>query len=209
MATFVAAYTQHRGDKISGEPTTMAHRESIANRWVAARDGMQATFIWRGLARPVAEVLSEMLDECSENLAQLGARRSDFVLIEMMIRKRKCQADYLLTLAERYPDPYQLGSVVVKMLRHREAYDEFLEQGLVLDPRPPLDQDQIRELHLNEIGEATLFQHSRDIMRLPAPTVDAILKELIDSGEVCCEVIPERGKLLSRTSAPTRNGRAF
>src|SRR5262249_13889305 len=111
LATFIAAYLHHRGTQVEERPLSpREYRDRMTNRWAAARFGRQGTFHWDGALRPVAEVLDEMLDECAEALAALGVRRAELHLVNAMIEKRVCQADFVLDLASRYPDPYCLAS---------------------------------------------------------------------------------------------------
>jgi gamma-glutamyl:cysteine ligase YbdK (ATP-grasp superfamily) len=106
LATFVAAFVHQRGTRVEERaPGAREYLDALTNRWSASRHGLQATFLWNSVQRPVVEILDEMLDECGPALAQLGARREDFGLIGTMLQKRLCQADYALDLAERYPEP--------------------------------------------------------------------------------------------------------
>jgi gamma-glutamyl:cysteine ligase YbdK (ATP-grasp superfamily) len=199
MATVVAAYTHHIGTKpIPNEVSPQEYREYLTNRWTAARYGMQATLEWNGGYRPVAEILDEMLDDCSEELAALGARRSDLTLVNQMIRKRMCQADYVIELMQRYPEPYALASAHAKLVRHWDVFDEYLEKAAPLEPAPAVDHDQVLAVHADAIGEDTHFYNSRDPMKYPPPVADQIIEEMVEKGMVSREVVPNRGILLSR-----------
>ncbi|HEX5322261.1 MAG TPA: glutamate-cysteine ligase family protein, partial [Capsulimonadaceae bacterium] len=199
LATFVAAYMHYLGTQpIPENVTASEYRQYLTNRWTASRYGMQATFQWDSGHRPVADLIEEMLDQCSEELSTLGARRSDLVLINQMLRKRICQADFVIDLAERYPEPYSLASVHAKLVRHWTVFDEYLEKAPVLDPAPAIDHDQVLAIHAEVIGEGTHFYNSRDPMKYPPPAADALIQELVESGRVRREVVPNRGILLSR-----------
>jgi gamma-glutamyl:cysteine ligase YbdK (ATP-grasp superfamily) len=199
LATFVAAYVHHCGTRVEAyRPSPDEYHESMTNRWAAARYGLQATFRWSGGARPVVEVLDEMLDGCREELAVLGIRRSDLTLIEAMIAKRVCQADFVLDLAERYPDPYCLASAYAKLVRHWTVFDEYLSSAGTLEPVPLLDEEAILAEHLAVIGEGTHFYRSRETMHLPPPAADALIEQMIERGEITREVTEKRGILLSR-----------
>ena len=198
MGAFIAAFLHHRGEKIShARPSRREYRDSLTNRWAAARYGMQATFAWQGRTRPVAEILDEMLDDCRDALERLGARRADLKLINTMIRKRICQADMAIELGERYPDPYLLTSAYSKMVRHWEAFDEYLAGAKALEPAPAPDEKAIMDEHLACIGEGTHFHRLRDVMYYPAPLADRIIDRMVREGMIAREVTT-RGTLLHR-----------
>lgn len=201
MATFVAAYLHHRGTRMAERhepPAPEDYKNALTNRWAAARWGMQATFRWNGAARPVAEILDAMLDECADALSLLGARRSDLTLINAMIEKRVCQADLVIELAARYPDPYLLTSAYSKLMRHWTVFDEYVERAPTLEPAPPPDAEAILGEHLAVIGEGSHLYRSRDAMHYPPPAADALLEEMIERGLIRREVTANRGTLLSR-----------
>jgi len=199
MGTFVAAYLHHHGEKVSrARPSRREYRDSLTNRWAAARDGMQATFQWDGKTRPVADVLDEMLDECCDELAALEASRADLELTNTMIRKRICQADLALELLERYPDPHLLTSAYAKLLRHWDVFDEYLERSKALEPVPAPDEKAILDEHLADIGEGTHFYGVRGTMCYPAPVADEVLDRMVRKGLVTREVTATRGMLLHR-----------
>lgn len=199
MATFVAAFVHHLGTKVvETRLTPREYRECLTNRWSAAKYGLQATFTWDGGARPVAEILDEMLDACREELAALGVRRADLGIVTQMIEKRTCQADYVLGLVARYPDPYLLASAYGKMVRHWDVFDEYLSAAPTLDPAPLPDDEAILAEHLAQIGEGTHFYRSREAMHYPPPVADAMIEQLIERGLIQREVTQNRGTLLSR-----------
>jgi gamma-glutamyl:cysteine ligase YbdK (ATP-grasp superfamily) len=200
LATFIAAFLHHRGTRVEERPLSpREYRDCMTNRWAAARFGMQARFRWDGAARPVAEVLDEMLDECAEALAALGVRRDDLYLVNAMIEKRVCQADFVLDLAIRYPDPYCLASVHAKLARHWDVFEGYLEAAPVLDPAPALDDEEILAEHLSLIGEGTHFYRSREAMNYPPPVADALVERMVQRGAIRREVTENRGTVLSRT----------
>jgi gamma-glutamyl:cysteine ligase YbdK (ATP-grasp superfamily) len=200
LATFVAAYVHHRGTREVDIPMSPAdYRDCMTNRWAAARYGLQATFAWAGRPRPVVEVLDEMLDACREELRALGVKRSELRLVNSMIEKRVCQADFVLELAERYPDPWCLASAYAKMIRHWDVFDEYLESARALEPVPALDQQTIMTEHLSMIGEGTHFYRSRAAMSYPPPVADEIIEQMLQQGLIEREVTEHRGILLSRT----------
>ncbi len=199
MAVFIAAFLHHRGEKVSRtRPDREEYRNNLTNRWVAAKYGMQATFVWNGKSRAVVSILEEMLGECRDSLGRLGAKRSDLGLINTMIRKRTCQADFALSLAERYPDPYLLSSAYAKLLRHWEVFDEYLETAATLDPARAPDGKAILEEHLDHVGEGTHSYRVWGAMYYPAPVRDDIIEEMVRKGLVTREVTCKRGVLLSR-----------
>jgi gamma-glutamyl:cysteine ligase YbdK (ATP-grasp superfamily) len=203
MATFVAAFTHHQGTLGDAPLTPDEYRDAMTNRWTAARDGMQATFHWKGVLRPVTDILDEMLDEAGDALAALGATRADLSLIEAMLRKRTCQADYARMLTERYPDPYLLASAYAKLMRHWDVFDEYLlNKAPTLDPIPAPDVKAVADVHLSLIGEGTHFYRSREAMSYPPTVADDIIADLIARGDLIREELPYQGTVLSRPAPP-------
>lgn len=199
LATLVAAWVHHSGTKVEQSPVTPRDYDNyLINRWTAARDGLQATFHAGDQTVPVVEVLSGVIEECSESLKALGMLRDDFVVINAMLQKRVAQADFVHELMARYPDDYQFTSAWSKLARHWTVFEEWLEKAASLEPIAAPDEAEIEEIHLNEIGEGTHFYRSREAMFLPPPTVDTILQRLVERGDVQREEIPNRGTLLNR-----------
>jgi len=199
MATFIAAFLHRQGEAVCrARPGRKEYRDNLTNRWAAARHGMQATFLWDGKPRPVAEVLDRMLDDCREALAKLGATRRDLGLVNTMIRKRTCQADFAVGLAERYPDPHLLTSAYSKMVRHWEAFDEYLARSPALEPVAAPDEKAILHEHLALIGEGTHYCRLREAMYYPGPLTDEIIERMVREGLITREVTAARGVLLNR-----------
>jgi len=201
LVVFTAAFVHSRGERIEeASVSPEEYLEYLINRWTAARDGMQATFRWHGHPRPVAVILDEMLDSCEAELVVLGASRARLPLINEMVRKRVCQADMVIPLARRYPDPYLLANAYGKMLRHWEWFEEFLESASALEPRPMPSDGEILAEHLKLIGEGTHLYQTRETMSFPPPAADAVRAQLTTAGQVAEEFILERGLTLSRVS---------
>ena len=199
LATFVAAFVHQQGTDVSSTPPTrQQYRECMTNRWAAAKHGLQATFHRDGRPLPVVDVLDDMLDSCADALTALGATRADFTLINTMLRKRVCQADFALGLAERYADPYLLISAYAKLVRHWDVFDDFVARCDVLDTVAPPDEDVILAEHLEAIGEGTRSYRLREVMYLPAPEADALLETMMSRGWIRRELTTERGLLLHR-----------
>jgi len=199
LAVFTAAFVHQQGTKVREErPGQAEYREYLVNRWAAAKYGLQATFCWDGQPRPVAEILGEMLDESADALRVLGASRSELPLINRMLAKRVCQADWARTVIERYEDPYLLAAAFGKLLRHWEAFDDYLASAAPLDPLPLPDEEAILAAHLETIGEGTHYYNTREAMNFPPPEADAMIALLEGRGAITRELSPERGLVLSR-----------
>ncbi len=199
LGTFVAAFVHQQGAATgTDEPDPARYRECMINRWLAAKYGLQATFLRDGKPIPVVELLDEMLDMCDQGLAGLGVKRSELELIETMISKRVGQADFALSVAQRYPDPHLLVSAYAKLIRHWDVFDEYLAAAEALEPVPAPDEEAILHEHLKAIGEGTHFYRTRDVMFLPAPVSDAVLETMISRGWVTKEITVDRGPLLHR-----------
>jgi len=199
MGVFVAAFLHHQGEKVSRkQPGKKEYRNGLTNRWLAARDGMQATFLWEDGTRAIVEILDEMLDQCKDALARLGAKRSDLTIMNKMIEKRICQADFAIDLGRRYEDVYLLTSAYSKMLRQWDAFEEYLGNAKKLEPIPAPDEKEIMEAHLAGVGEDTHFYNLRGVMHYPAPVADEIIERMIREGLIEREVTSTRGALLHR-----------
>jgi|GEM_PF-939429 len=198
LATFTAAFVHSRGNHLVEEPSPEDYLEYLINRWTAARDGMQATFRRRGKPLPAAEMVDEMLDGCAEELRALGISRAGLPIVNAMAQKRVCQADMVIPLAERYPDPYLLAGAYGKMLRHWEWFEEFLDGSPPLEPLPMLSNEDILTEHLKLIGEGTHLYGTREAMNFPPPAADAARAKLASAGRITEEFSLERGLTLSR-----------
>jgi hypothetical protein len=199
MGTFVAAFVHHQGYHTESKPISREdYRQALTNRWAASRYGMQATFAWEDAYRPVTDVLDEMLDDCADALVQLGATRRDLSLINEMIRKRICQADLGIDIGQRYDNPHLLASAQAKVMRHWEAFDEYLATARPLEPEPQPDENVILEAHLGNIGEGTFRSRVHDTMYYPAAMTDEIIDTMVSRGLVRKEVTTTRGTLLHR-----------
>jgi len=199
LATFIAAFVHCQGEQIEEcQPTPEEYREFCINRWAAAKYGLQATFRWDGKAKPVTELLGEMLDACASGLQALEAKRDDFVLINTMCAKRLCQADFTIEVAKRYPEPYGFASAYGKLIRHWDVFDTYLSSAPALDPVPAPDDDAVLQEHVKFIGEGTHFYRLRDVMYFPPPAADAVVDDLVRQGMITREVTPDRGIVLSR-----------
>jgi hypothetical protein len=202
LATFIAAYVHYRGTQPVDTPLSrQEYRDCMTNRWAAARYGLQATFLWNGGAVPVVEIVDEMLDQCRAELAALEVKREDMVLLHTMLRKRTCQADHVLELASRYPDPVCLASAYRKLARHWDVFDQWVDAAPIREPAPRPDEATVLAEHLAAIGEGTHFYRSRETMGYPPPVADALIERLVEQGVLLREVVPDRGILLSRIGA--------
>jgi hypothetical protein len=117
-----------------------------------------------------------------------------------MIEKRICQADFVLDLTRRYPEPYQLASAHAKLVRHWSVFDEFLDNALAREPISAPDAEEILKIHADAIGEESHFYQSRQAMNYPPPVADEIIAQLVERGLIRRDVVPDRGILLSRLS---------
>lgn len=202
LAVFTAAFVHTVGEDVTECKVTEAeYKEYLTNRWMAAKYGLQASFIWDGKGRPVVEIIDEMLDQAKPGLKALGTDRRDLVLLSTMMQKRVCQADLVLDLAKRYPDPYCLASVHSKLVRDLEAFDNYVESAASLEPVAAPTEDEIRRIHLSFVGEGIHFYDLRDVMYYPAPVVDQMIENFVERGLIQVDITP-RGALLSRCIQP-------
>jgi hypothetical protein len=199
MAVFVAAYTHLCGKRVSDDkPTSDDYRDALVNRWSAAKYGLQASFRWNGAIVPVVDIIHEMINECNDELNDLGMRAEDFMLLNVMLEKRVCQADFVLELAKRYPDIYMFTSVYSKLIRNWDIFDEYLATAEVLEPVPSPDDEAIYNEHLSYIGENTHFYKTREAMWYPADLADDIIERMLHEGHIKREFTESSGMLLSR-----------
>ncbi|MEI7833417.1 MAG: glutamate-cysteine ligase family protein [bacterium] len=199
LGVFVAAFVHQQGTKVSEElPSELQYREFLINRWSAAKYGLQAVFRWDGQYRPVVDVLAEMLDDSTDAQQLLGMRPGDFTLINTMLEKRICQADWALSITRRYEDPYVLASVFGKLLQHWELFDEYVTKAPALDLADAPDDEAVLQIHREMFGEGTHFYRSRDAMNFSPPMADQMLAELESRGLIRRETTRERGIEISR-----------
>jgi gamma-glutamyl:cysteine ligase YbdK (ATP-grasp superfamily) len=199
LCVFVAAFVHQSAERSDGQTIDRAgYEEYLTNRWLAARDGLQATFGWRGKTIPVVDLLDEMIDIAAPSLDRLGAQRGDLKLIDKMLRKRFGQADFAIQLMNRYPDPYNLATAQGNLLRHWAAFDEYLAKAPRLEPRPHPGREGILQEHLRLIGQGTHYNRPRAAMFYPPTLSEEIVEELVASGSIERELTAHRGTLLHR-----------
>lgn len=198
LATFTAAVVHAQGEDVSEyRVSEVEYSEYLTNRWMAAKYGLQATFLWGGTERPVVDIIDELLDQVGESLAALGAARNDLMLLQTMLEKRMCQADFVLDLAKRYNDPYRLASAHAKLVRDWEVFDSYVASASPLDPVPVSSDTEVREEHLSHIGEGTHFYELRDAMYYPPTVVEQMISDFAKNGLIQVDSTP-RGMLLTR-----------
>ena len=117
-----------------------------------------------------------------------------------MIRKRICQADLGIALGQRYSDPHLLASAYAKVVRHWEAFDEFLAAAEPLEPAGDPNDDVVLEAHLGVIGEGTYRSRLHGAMYYPAAMTNELIDTMVRRGLVRTEVTTTRGTLLHRIS---------
>jgi hypothetical protein len=139
-----------------------------------------------------------MLDAAGPSLARLGAKRCDLKLINAMLRKRFGQADFAISAMNRYPDSYTLATAYGNLLRHWEAFDEYLAKAPRLEPRPHPGPEGIMDEHLRLIGQSTHHHRPRSAMWYPQASIEEMIDLLVERGWIEREVTTTRGTLLHR-----------
>jgi gamma-glutamyl:cysteine ligase YbdK (ATP-grasp superfamily) len=199
LCVFVAAFVHQMSEQTDGQMIDgREYQDYLTNRWLAARDGLQATFGRQGKTIPVVDLLDEMLDRCAPSLARLGAKRGDLKLIGKMLQKRVGQADFAISVMNRYPDPYTLASAHGNLVRHWEAFDEYLATAPRQGVRPHPGREGVLQEHLNLVGQSTHYYRPRAAMHYPPGASEEIVEELVASGHVEREITATRGTLLHR-----------
>lgn len=201
MAVFIAAFTIRCGKQVSDyKPSKAEYKTSLVNRWSAAKYGLQASFRWDGANVPVVDIIREMMDECEDELRDFGVGKGDLQLLNLMLDKRTCQADFILDVLKRYPDIHMFTSVYSKLIRDWGIIDEYIGSGKPLDPMPVPDEDSIFNEHLAHIGDSTHFYATREAMWYSPELADDILERMIREGHVNCTYTDSDGMLLSRAN---------
>ncbi len=169
--------------------------ESIENRWRAAKDGLQATFNWRGEPREVKELIYELLERARPGYTKLGAESPK--LIPLMLEKRLTQADLQIMLYAANQDSHSMSKDLANLIKDEDCFRKYLETADVAECEPLRDvEDEI----LSVIGKETPCWSVYDSLRVPFTWLENLLSKLEKKGKIQSEKTPERGILYTRLS---------
>lgn len=167
--------------------------ESLENRIQAARYGLQATFRWEGVLRPVSEVLKEGIQIAQPEIERLGF--SELPLISQMVAKRQTQADFQLSLGAGRDDHHRFARDLATVIQDPDAFGRYLALAPMLLPLEPLDA---KEFIYSHIEVETPYYQLYELLRLPYPVLDEHLRALELEGRIRVSRTPDRGALYSR-----------
>jgi hypothetical protein len=177
----------------SEEMSRQDYVESIANRWRAARDGLQATLSWNGEVREVRDILCDFLDEARPGYESLGAEPP--VLIPAMLDKRLTQADFQMLFYEANPDPHAMSKDLANALAKGDPFSRYVHESSGLEAIPLRRmEDEILSL----IGEETPYWEIYERFRFPVPWLEDLLDSFEKEGKIRSQKTPERGVVFTR-----------
>lgn len=159
FAAFASHVRRHLDDARPLSPEVLA--DYSANRWRAAKDGLQATLAWEGRGVPAIDLVQRVLADAHAELAELGA--GELVVIPAMLERRATQADFQLALLGCESDDSAFGQRLARLTAHPAAFEEWLS-GTEPLPQLPL-RDPVAETRAEVGGEAPRLVLEK---RLPA-----------------------------------------
>jgi len=174
-------------------PTKEDYIESNLNRWRAAKDGLQSTFIFKGRRESVCDILGDMLKIAQPNLARIGCR--ELKLIPMMLEKRQTQADMQSLIFKQTKDSHSFSRQMANILKDTTAFEKYLKMAPVLEA---LELLNIEEFILSKIGIETPYKELYDLLRLPHNILQDRLNLLEKKGRIKIEMTPEKGELYTK-----------
>jgi hypothetical protein len=156
-------------------------RESLMNRFRAAKHGLQAVFDVSGKEVPVSEILEGMVDRSKPGLSRIGASVSDLPILRRMIEKRQTQADLWSHLGKRYPDPLVLAVEAAALTENEDLFETYLEAAPALDP---VLGPNLKDALYERIGRHTSYTTLSERFSVPHSDLEKALSELIQEGKI-------------------------
>ena len=198
-AGLVAGMAKRLRRKRSAPKLAIADQEAyLLNRALAAKHGLQATFRRGDDEISAVTVVEEVLEIAADGMAAFGLPADDLVWIPKLLAARVTQADFLLEMAERTPDPWALLTDLTRLAPDGEPFERWLEAGPTREARP-----------LESFGDLLLrgvdgFSRIRDLNRwanLPPFWLEREIEALEDAGRIETIEDPERGVRFRRLPA--------
>lgn len=193
----VADWIVNRPDVESADYSTVEFEEFVANRWRAARDGLQATLVFGGCEIEAAECVQELIEKAGPGMRKLGASEEDLVIIPRMLALRQTPADFQQAYLSRFTDPLSGMRAIADVLKDAEAFQKYLDFAPEL---PPKSADELLSAVLAKIGRETALQELGNAPWIPPLILEEQLRRLEADGKVVRELTPEDGIRISATA---------
>jgi hypothetical protein len=203
-ALIIAGLTDWISNHIESEQVSYTHdeyEEYLVNRWLATRDGLQATLSWNGSQVSVVKIIEEIIEKASAGMRKLAASVEDLTIIPLMLEKRQTQADFQMMYLERHSDAMSCMRAYADVLKDLSAFDQYLEKAPVLPQREHRDIDQML---LEKLSHARTFESMAMGPVIPPVILEKRLRRLEAEGKVEVTVTPEDGIMCRRVKNPER-----
>lgn len=178
----------------SEQITKEEYIESIENRWRSAKDGLQATFSWKGEPKEVREIIYELLERVEPGYKRVGARPPR--LIPLMLEKRLTQADLQIEFYRINPDAHSMAKDLANLIRDEDCFQRYLETA---ETKGCIPMRNLEDEILSVIGEETPFWYIHGSFPFPFRWLERLLRRLENEGKVRSERTPEKGILYTRS----------
>ncbi len=190
-----------RGKRALTKVTVADREDYLLNRVMAAKHGLQATFR-RGEGEVSARAaVAEALVIATEGMTSLGLPPDDLVWIPKLLTGRVTQADFMLEMAERTPDPWALLTDLARLAPDGLAFERWLGSEPTRVPRP---LESFGDLLMSGVNG---FSRMRDLNRwaqLPPVWLEREVRALEVAGRIETIEDPERGVRYRRLPAEER-----
>jgi gamma-glutamyl:cysteine ligase YbdK (ATP-grasp superfamily) len=184
-----------QGRSASARRSRRGWEEYLLNRIGAARHGLQATLLRDDEEVPAVRLVEEALETAEEGMTELGLPPGDLVWIPRLLEGRVTQADFLLEVYERNPDPWAYMSDLAVATAAPRAFERWLEAG----PSRPLQP--ATTFGAEVLGGMDGFARIRDVNRwpqLPPVWLEREIRALEREGRVERIEDPDRGLCFRR-----------
>jgi gamma-glutamyl:cysteine ligase YbdK (ATP-grasp superfamily) len=183
MAALTAGLMVHVGENERDREVTLGeYDEFIANRWRAARHGLQAVFVVGGRHVEVGSLLTDMVEVAQDGMRRFGAAPRDLRTIRTMVRKRQTQADFQQALlALDRGDPYRFTRTMMSVQRDPRAFERYLRSAPTL---PAVESDDHDRFLLEHIEVETPYPLLLRATPLGPDALDLLLDRFVREGAV-------------------------
>ncbi|HDS09375.1 MAG TPA: hypothetical protein ENN73_04030 [Firmicutes bacterium] len=164
--------------------------ENMINRIQALKFGLQAQFTINGEKTTPGDLLVELFDRGRDIFQKFKCSKRDFSMISGMIEKKQTQADYKYEIFRQIPDQYAFTAEIIRLMRNRNFFEEYLETVASLETLPQLDID---EFILSGIFKRTELHHIYEHVSLPMNYLVERLDNLEKTGALKKRLVPEKG----------------
>lgn len=189
------------GPEVDWDRDPARYLEIIANRYNAARHGLQATFVRDGRPVEAAQAVALVLTLAEPGLRRLGAGDGDLSIVRRMVGLRQTQADWMRHVLAGSDDPFQ-GARRLLDARSNGGFEAYIEEASPLGPVP---HETIEGAVRDRVRGWSPWTRINYEISVPPVRLWEILRTLAARGEIQLVRDPRRG-LVALPASPAASG---